>query len=252
MCEEVVQAKEAVATKMMLEPLAETDALEYGSPDLYYRHARGENLLLVGPERNRFKNPWLRRQVDMFDRLGWRFIVVDMTATGEMGPAHLLGEPWSAIERHALVNIRRPVIAASTFQNLLTTLDQILQMKQQWHLQHGVIIHLGDLRSLSGDERLALKSHVIRFSLMQHGLWLVAEHLQALFMDVINRNFHTQVVLPDTLQDGDMATWRHTMGVDRLQLDLLDEGQACFILRGRSEGARGKLLVGPLDSYDVP
>ncbi|EPZ47907.1 MULTISPECIES: hypothetical protein [Alicyclobacillus] len=218
----------------------------YGEADVYYRHAKGENLFLVGSEENPYKGPWLRKQIEMFTSLGWKFLVLDMSSTGMMGQPHIIGDGWSQIERNAIQQITSPVIIRTrNLTTLLNALDEIYVLKTEIPaLKHVVVVYLGANRALSTDDRTALYEALKRLMDRKHGVWLAAERFQAFPMEHME-SFHTQIVLTDDETDIEISKWAKMFHIEDLESVDVDEQEALFLFRGRSEGAQ-HLYVCPL------
>lgn len=212
---------------------------------MYYRHAKGENLFVLGPESNHYKAVWVRRQVDMFSSLGWQFLVLDMSTTGQMGSPHLIGERWSNIERHFVLHTRPPVVVRiPRFRDMLEILDDINLMKFENGSQHTIVVHLGNIRTLTNDEKRALYGALLKIAAYNHGLWLLVEHFQTFPMENIDM-FHTQVVCAQEEPDIGIPLWTRTFNIEECDVTQLDENEAYCLFRGRSEGAR-RLLIADL------
>lgn len=219
--------------------------------DFYYRHARKENLLMMGPEINRYKNPWVREQMQLFQKLGWKFAVID--CSGEMGSAQLLGEKWSVAERRALQNIQNPLIRVFTVRDLLETMDQVIVTMEQWELPLNVCIHLGDVVWETEEQQSAFITRLRKLLSFRTGLWVVAPSMKTIPLDLAIVHFHTHVVIPGMYRDVEIYDhWiqQLRMGIEETDLNLEDIGEkeAIFAFRGRSEGARGKIFRSALDT----
>lgn len=216
----------------------------YGDMKLYYRHAEEENLFLLGSESNPHKTDWLNRQIDLFSKLGWKFLVLDMSEVSAMGRPHLLSGRWSNIERNALLNFVPPVIVrAPRFQDLLDTLDEINLIKSENpSAKHITVVYLGNIRALVPDEKDALYEVLLKLSTYHHGIWLAAERFQPFLLDKLDL-FHTQIVFADEDEpDIEMQKWTKRYGIEQLDISQLDEEEAYCLFRGKSEG-NGRLYV---------
>jgi len=211
----------------------------YGEPDLYYRHAKGENLFVLGPESNPHKSNWVHRQIQMFSNLGWRFLVIDMSTNGEMGTPHMLGGNWSNIERNAVLRMNPPVVVrVPRFRDLLETLDEVNIMKaDNPSMKHVTVVHLGNVRTLDKEEKGALYGSLLKLHTYGHGLWLIAEHFQSYPMEYLDM-FHTHVVLAQDEPDIELPKWTKQFNLENVDVTGLDEEEAYLLFRGRSEGAR--------------
>lgn len=210
----------------------------HGQADLYYRHAKGENLLLLGPEEHPAKTPWLRQQIDMFTMLGWKFLILDMSIDGAMGQPHILGDRWSSIERNAIRQIAAPVVVrVKSFRNLLDIMDEIDLLKTETReAKHVVVLYLGALRALGTDDKEAFLGAFSRLHRHGHGVWLSAERFQCFPMDDM-KLFETQIILSDDETDIDLNKWAKTFHIEDLESVDLIEDEALCLFRGRSEGA---------------
>lgn len=216
----------------------------YGDPDLYYRHAKGENLFFLGPESNANKAIWVKQQVDMFTALGWRFIVLDMSRFGDMGAAMIVGGSWTNIERNAVQHMQPPVIVRiKKFGDLLNTLDDINLMKSEQGIKHTIVVHLGDMRTLAQDEKDALFSALLKISTYKDGLWLIAEHFQTFPMEYMDL-FQTQIVMAQEEPDIALPAWQKRFNLEDCDVTELEQEEAYFLFRGRSEGANNRFLIG--------
>ncbi len=220
----------------------------YGEPDLYYRHAKGENMFILGPESNPYKSSWIQRQIRMFSLLGWRFLVIDLSRMGKMGGAHMLGGRWSNIERNAVLNMTPPVIVrAPRLRDLMETLDEINIMKSEHaSMKHVTVVHLGDIRTLDKEEKGALHGSLLKISTYGHGVWLIAEHFQSFPMEYLDM-FHTQVVMAQDEPDIELPKWVKKFNLEEVNVAELEEEEAYFLFRGKSEGAQ-RLYVSNLSN----
>ncbi|MCF8567443.1 hypothetical protein LLE49_22245 [Alicyclobacillus tolerans] len=211
----------------------------YGEPDLYYRHAKGENLFVLGPESNRHKSDWIRRQIQMFSSLGWRFLILDLSPMSEMGAPHMLGGNWSNIERHAVLNMTPPVIIRTPrLRDLLETLDEVNILKLEYpSMNHVTVVHLGNIRALDKEEKGALAGSLLKIQMYDHGVWLVTEHFQSYPMEDLDR-FQTHVVLAQDEPDIELPKWTKKFNLGNVDVTELDDEEAYFLFRGKSEGAR--------------
>ena len=222
-----------------------------GEPDLYYRHAKGENMFILGPEKNLHKSDWIRRQIEMFSGLGWRFLILDMSPSEEMGAAHILGGNWSNIERNAIMRIAPPVIVrVPRFRDLMETLDEVNIMKNDRpSMQHVTVVHLGDIRALDNEEKAALYGSLLKLRLYGHGVWFIAEHFQSFPMEYMDM-FDTQVVIAQDEPDIEITKWAKRFNLQNVDMSELDEEEAYFLFRGKSEGANHFYICNISNSKD--
>ncbi|MFD1676056.1 hypothetical protein [Alicyclobacillus fodiniaquatilis] len=213
-------------------------------PDLYYRHAKQENLILVGPEQNTYKNSWLRQQISIFQMLKWRFLILDLSA--EMGQPHLLGEEWTSIERRAIENIRNPIVRIVSVSRLIDTLDEISMVMEMSKTPFVVLIHMGN-HVLNKDNAKCIEEKIRRLLSYKTGVWLVAPSLETFSLSLTARFFQTHVVLNQFDVDDDLfKSWNKAVKLDPIENDL-DETEAIFVFNGRSEGAKGQVFVSSID-----
>ncbi|SFV07012.1 hypothetical protein [Alicyclobacillus macrosporangiidus] len=210
--------------------------------DLHYRHAKGENLLLIGPQSNPHKIPWVRNTVSMFARLGWKFILLDLSERSDLGPSFLCGGKWSTIEYNAISNLQAPItVRVLTFNRLLETLDEVHVLKETTKFPHVVVVHLGDLRDLTDTEKQALQNSLERIDAYRGGVWIIADRFQPLNMSKLPSFYQTQIVLAGTPADDAWKQWVDRHHIEDADVTALEEDEGYFLFRGRSEGA-GRLL----------
>jgi hypothetical protein len=208
--------------------------------DLHYRHAKGENLLLVGPKSNPYKIPWVRKQVDMFAGLGWKFVLLDLSEHSDLGPPCLSGGKWSAVELNAIANLRVPItVRVPTLSQLLETLDQIYVLKKTSRFPHVIVVNLGDLRDLTDAEKHALQSTLERIH--EDGVWVIADRFQPLRLNKLRGFYDTQIVLAGVPDDDAWSEWVSLHHLSNVCVGNLEEDEGYFLFLGRSEGA-GRLL----------
>lgn len=209
-----------------------------GEPELYYRHAKGENLFMLGPESNPHKYDWIRRQIHMFSSLDWRLLILDMSPLGDMGTPHMLGGNWSNVERGAVSRIAAPVVVHTPrLRDLLETLDEVNIMKNDNpSMKHVTVVNLGSLRAVTKEEKNALYGSLLKLHTYHHGVWLIAEHFQSFPMEYMDM-FHTQIVVAQDEPDIELPKWTKKFNLEGVHMDELDEEEAYFLFRGRSEGA---------------
>lgn len=212
--------------------------------NLHYRHAQGENLLLVSPSSNAYKIPWVRSQIAMFSKLGWEFILLDLSERSDLGPAMITGGKWSSVEYHALANLHAPVtVRVLTLGRLLETLDEIHVLKETSVFPHVVVVHLGGLRDITDTEQQALQSALERIKAYHDGVWVIAESFQPFWIDKLD--YHTECVLAHTPKDGLWDRWVTKRHLEEVAVDELEDNEGYFLFRGRSEGA-DRLLIAQL------
>jgi hypothetical protein len=214
----------------------------YGEAKLYYRHAEGENLFLVGSEDNRHKVTWFKEQIEMFSRLGWRFVVIDMSEQSTMGYPNMIGERWTSRERDFLLNVTPPVrVRTARFRDLLDTLEEINLIKSTTpSMKHVTVVNLGELRALVQEEKDALYEALLKLSTYHHGVWLSAERFQPFPLERLEL-FHTQIVFAEeSEQDIEFQKWEKKFRIEHEthedDVGLSDEEAYC-LFRGKSEGA---------------
>jgi hypothetical protein len=208
--------------------------------DLYYRHARHENMLVAGSEHNKNKILWIREHTNMFQSLGWGFISVDLS--GELGPHHLNGDTWSSIEHRALRNITNPVIRVENAQQMLTVIDQLIELLGQEALSQTILLNFGSNHldpTLVGS---AIKS-IRRLLAHRQGVWLILPQLQALPIEFSTKLFHSHIILDRHGVTNDvLGKWAAHLRVDLSDWNVGDIN-SIFVFNGRSEGAKGQTFV---------
>lgn len=215
----------------------------HGDAKLYYRHAEGENLIIVGPESSPYKTNWVKDQIDVFTRLGWRFLVIDMSPLSVMGKPHIIGEHWTNIERQSIFNIIPPVVVrVPKFRNLLDTLDEVNLLKSENpSMKHITFVNLGEFRSLAPEEKDALYGSLFKLSTYHHGVWLSTERFQPFPMERLDM-FQTQIVLSNEEEtDSEMQKWINQFV--EITESQIDEEEAYCLFNGKSEGAGGRLYI---------
>lgn len=213
-------------------------------PDLHYRHAKQENLLLVGPEQNALKNNWLKSQVRTFQYLGWRFVTVDLS--NQMGHPHLLGEHWTSLERRAMNTFQNPLIQVKSLSHLADTLEEVAVSIQSFQLPVVTLIHVGSL-FLDKDTSRAVCDQVRRLLAYRTGVWLIVPSLETVPLSLTTRHFQTQVLLRQFGGEEDSYwKWIKAMELDPIDPDW-DDVEALFVFNGRSEGAKGRWMRARID-----
>ncbi|WP_157067112.1 MULTISPECIES: hypothetical protein [Alicyclobacillus] len=217
--------------------------------ELHYRHAKGENLLLVAPQSNPYKIVWVRKQIEMFARLGWKFVLLDLSEGSDLGPPHLLGGKWSMVELNAMANLRVPItVRVPSLSHLLETLDLIYVFKKTSRFPHVVLVHLGDVRVLTDAEKHALQSALER--MRENGVWLIADRFQPLQWDRMSSFYDTQIVLAGVPNDDAWNEWVRLNHLSDVDVEDLEEDEGYFLFRGRSEGARRLLQASLREEAD--
>lgn len=208
--------------------------------ELYYRHARCENMLVVGTNTNRSKTLWLYEHVAMFQRLGWNFITVDLS--GELGPYDLTGGTWSDIERRALVRLANPSVHVQTLEQMVNAIESLSSLIQQSQMSKTVLLHLGPIQP-DISFMTTIVTAIRRLLAYQHGVWVVLPTIQALPMEFTTKLFHAHMILDRIgVKNSVLMEWASIVGVD-LSDWTISNIQSIFVFNGRSEGAKGQVCV---------
>lgn len=177
--------------------------------------------------------------------------MLDMSPDEEMGAAHILGGQWSNIERNAVLRMTPPVIVrVPRFRDLMETLDEVNIMKNDNpSMKHVTVVHLGDIRALDNEEKGALYGSLLKLHMYGHGIWFIAEHFQSFPMEYLDM-FETQIVMAQDEPDIEIARWAKQFNVQNVEVTELDEEEAYFLFRGKSEGANRCYICNISNSRD--